>query len=160
MLEFCAADGPELTAFSPSWRYGYKQAGRTVLMWLAMQHDWPDAVSAFLKKCPMCDINAIDEESGMPALHFAIINNRPNTAKVLLDAGADYNIRDGNVKQNNDYESAKGELPEDARTAAQRADRSGDTETEQLVEYIEGASARPGAWPPRGGSPNASPQSA
>ena len=116
---------------------------------MAMQHDWPDAVSAFLKKCPTCDINAIDEESGMPALHFAIINNRPNTAKVLLDAGADYNIRDGNVKQNNDYESAKGELPEDARTAAQRADRSGDTETEQLVEYIEGASARPEAWPPR-----------
>ena len=50
------------------------------------------------------------------------------------------------MKLNKDYAAShEDQLPENARTAEDRAKRSENTEIKQLVAYIDGASARPEA---------------
>ena len=86
---------------------------QTVLMEMAISHDWPDAAKALLEKFG-CNfegkaqpkacldyLNAIEDScnpspcSGYTALHWAIQEGHPETAALLLQAGTDRTIKDG-----------------------------------------------------------------
>ena len=62
----------------------------TVLMRMAMYHDWPKAAEAVIERG--CDVNATNRD-GWTALHFAGWKNRRGTARVLLERGADRTIK-------------------------------------------------------------------
>ena len=60
--------------------------GNTVLIALAIYHDWPAAATAVIKHG--FDVNATNKD-GESALHCAGRRNRRETAHVLLEQGAD-----------------------------------------------------------------------
>ena len=65
-------------------------AETTVLMRMAIYHDWPKAAAAVIRRG--CDVSAT-YMSGNTALHFASEHNRHETARVLLERGADRTIK-------------------------------------------------------------------
>ena len=68
--------------------------GYTVLMQMTIKHDWPEAAAAVID-CG-CDVNAADggaRRGGWMALHYAGFHNRRETARVLLERGADRTIK-------------------------------------------------------------------
>ena len=66
------------------------ELGETVLMDMANWHDWPELAAALIKRG--CDVNAKDND-GITALHFAGCSNHRETARVLLEHGADRTIK-------------------------------------------------------------------
>ena len=64
--------------------------GYTVLMMMARSNDWPEAAAAVLKRG--CDVNATDK-NGHTALHHAGSENHRETARVLLEHGADRTLK-------------------------------------------------------------------
>ena len=92
----------------------------TVLMQIALRHDWPKATAALIDRG--CNVNATNKD-GDTALHYAGYRDRRETARVLLERGADRTI--------------KGER---GRTAADNARIGG---KENLAAYIDGAHALP-----------------
>ena len=64
--------------------------GKTVLMEMASNHDWPVAATAVIERG--YDVNATDTD-GWSALHFTGVYNRHETARILLERGADRTIK-------------------------------------------------------------------
>ena len=62
-------------------------------MEMAFKHDWPKAAAAVIERG--CGVNAQDR-IGWSALHFAGFHNRQETARVLLERGADRTIKNVN----------------------------------------------------------------
>ena len=91
----------------------------SVLMMMAIDHDWPKAAAALIERG--CDVNA-QGDRGMTPLHCAGFENHRETARVLLERGADRTIK-----------NKKGE------TAADLARTYGSAD---LAAYIEGAAAQ------------------
>ena len=83
-------------------------------------YDWPEAAAAVIARG--CEVNATIKQ-GFTALHLAGHNNRPETARVLLEHGADRTIK-----------TKYGD------TAADLARSKGN---DDLAAYIDGAPARP-----------------
>ena len=72
-------------------KYRGARGGITVLMRMACLHDWPKAAAAVIERG--CDVNATNN-AWSTALHIAgTINNRRETARVLLERGADRTIK-------------------------------------------------------------------
>ena len=66
------------------------KVGWTVLFEMAYSHDWPKAAAAVIERG--CDVHA--REKGQTALHWAGGRNRMETARVLLEHGADRTRKD------------------------------------------------------------------
>ena len=66
------------------------KVGWTVLFEMAYSHDWPKAAAAVIERG--CDVHA--REKGQTALHWAGGRNRMETARVLLEHGADRSLKD------------------------------------------------------------------
>ena len=95
-------------------------AGLTVLMKMAMFHDWTEAAAALIERG--CDVNE-QKNDGLTALHIAGLFNHSETARVLLEHGADRTIKDKH-----------------GMTAADVARYQNHSD---LAVYIDGALARP-----------------
>ena len=78
---------PQLSA-PPEVAYKDK-VGWTVLFEMAYSHDWPRAAAAVIERG--CDVHA--REKGQTALHWAGGRNRMETARVLLEHGADRSLQ-------------------------------------------------------------------
>ena len=65
------------------------KVGWTVLFEMAYSHDWPRAAAAVIERG--CDVHA--REKGQTALHWAGGRNRMETARVLLEHGADRSLK-------------------------------------------------------------------
>ena len=92
----------------------------TVLMAMAARHDWPEAAAAVINRG--CEANATSNPANT-ALHLAGGYNRRETARVLLEHGADRTAKDW-----------KGNTP---------ADDARSQDHPELALYIDGALARP-----------------
>ena len=88
----------------------------TVLMLMSMYHDWGDAAAALIERG--CDVDGTSITVGSTALHLAGFANRRETARVLLERGADRTIK-------NKY----------GETAAEYARKYGKT---HIAAYIDG----------------------
>lgn len=97
--------------------------GMTVLMRLVWFHDWPRQVFSLLRRG--CDVNANAE--GITALHLAARYNRPESARILLERGADKTML-----ASDDADPSLDVIP--METAAACARRAGWAE---LADYIE-----------------------
>ena len=98
--------------------------GWTVLWEMARENDWPEAVAALIRRG--CDIHAVDGVGDTP-LHWAGRHNHRETARVLLEHGADRTLKNNG-----------------AWTAADQARDQGNND---LAAYIDGALASPCALP-------------
>lgn len=98
--------------------------GMTVLMRLVWFHDWPRQVFYLLRRG--CDVNANAE--GITALHLAARYNRPESARVLLERGADKSMLASADAGTTSYDVIPME------TAAACARRAG---WDELADFIE-----------------------
>ncbi|KAI8611832.1 ankyrin repeat-containing domain protein [Chytriomyces sp. MP71] len=82
--------------------------GRTSLMWAAYQGNSEETMRCLLKQGAVLD--RVDS-TGMTALHWAIVSNHLKFAKILLDEGAQPDVKDPQGKTPGDWAKERGTYP-------------------------------------------------